>query len=45
MTHFNLLIKDELWNEFKSKTNNSKTMNDWIVELIKNYCEGKNGNI
>jgi hypothetical protein len=41
MPHFNLYVKDELWEEFKLKTNSSMNRNEWLVFLIEKYCKGE----
>jgi hypothetical protein len=36
-----LEIDEEIWNKFKDKTPRSKTLNDALVELIKQYIYKK----
>jgi Txe/YoeB family toxin of Txe-Axe toxin-antitoxin module len=40
-TTFLLEIDTEIWEKFKSKVTKNKTLNEAIVDLIKNFCGEK----
>jgi len=42
MTKYTLAVDDELWEKFKRTVTKDKTINDAIVELIKQKVEGQN---